>query len=159
MPVTPADAKGLLAGAIADGNPVVFLEHRWLHGIRGQVPAGRHVVPLSAGPESRAAARDVTIAATSYMVLEALLAADVLAEFGCSAEVIDVRVLRPLDDTDYPRQHIPHRGAGHGRHRLEDLAGSARNWSHAPSSSGSTGCAMRRAGWAAPIIRRRAAEG
>jgi pyruvate dehydrogenase E1 component beta subunit len=98
MPVTPADAKGLLAGAIADGNPVVFLEHRWLHGIRGHVPAGSHVIPLSAGPRIARSGRDVTIAATSYMVLEALLAAEVLEEFGCSAEVIDVRVLRPLDD-------------------------------------------------------------
>jgi acetoin:2,6-dichlorophenolindophenol oxidoreductase subunit beta len=99
MPVTPADAKGLLAGAIADGNPVVFLEHRWLHGIRGPVPEGHHSIPLAAGPRIARAGRDVTIAATSYMVLEALLAADVMEEFGVAAEVIDVRVLRPLDDT------------------------------------------------------------
>ncbi|MGH7955606.1 MAG: alpha-ketoacid dehydrogenase subunit beta [Opitutaceae bacterium] len=96
MPATPHDAKGLLIAAIEDDNPVVFIEHRWLHHITGEVPAGHYTVPI--GP-ARLARRgnDVTIAAFSYMVLEALEAAETLSSEGIDAEVIDVRSLRPLD--------------------------------------------------------------
>ncbi|MBI3884166.1 MAG: alpha-ketoacid dehydrogenase subunit beta [Opitutae bacterium] len=98
MPTTPHDAKGLLLAAIEDDNPVVFIEHRWLHHLKGEVPAGHYTVPI--GPARRArAGRDVTIVAFSYMVLEALEAAEKLAEDGIDAEVIDVRSLRPLDQS------------------------------------------------------------
>jgi pyruvate dehydrogenase E1 component beta subunit len=98
MPTTPHDAKGLLIAAIEDDNPVVFIEHRWLHHIKGEVPAGHYTVPIGPARLARAG-RDVTIVALSYMVLEALEAAEKLAEDGIEAEVIDVRSLRPLNQT------------------------------------------------------------
>jgi pyruvate dehydrogenase E1 component beta subunit len=96
MPTTPHDAKGLLIAAIEDDNPVVFLEHRWLHHVKGEVPAGHYTVPIGPAQVARIG-QDVTIVAFSYMVLEALEAAQKLAALGIEAEVIDVRSLRPLD--------------------------------------------------------------
>ncbi len=96
MPTTPHDAKGLLIAAIEDDNPVVYIEHRWLHHIKGEVPAGHYTVPIGPARLARSG-RDVTIVAFSYMVLEALEAAARLAEDGIEAEVIDARSLRPLD--------------------------------------------------------------
>jgi pyruvate dehydrogenase E1 component beta subunit len=98
MPTTPHDAKGLLIAAIEDDNPVVFIEHRWLHHIKGHVPAGHYTVPIGPARLARQGGA-VTIVAFSYMVLEALEAAQALAEDGIDAEVIDVRCLRPLDQT------------------------------------------------------------
>lgn len=97
MPTTPGDAKGLLISAIEDDDPVIFLEHRWLHDLRGPVPEGLYRVPLGKARVARQG-KDVTLVALSYMVLEALKAADYLAREGVSAEVIDVRSLRPLDE-------------------------------------------------------------
>lgn len=96
MPTTPHDAKGLLISAIEDNNPVIVLEHRWLHSIFGPVPDEMYRVPLGRAKTVRGGT-DVTIVALSYMVLEALRAADVLARDGISAEVIDVRTLTPFD--------------------------------------------------------------
>lgn len=96
MPSTPAEFKGLLLGSIADDNPVLFLEHRWLHYVTGEVPEGFTPIGLD-GPRLARPGRDVTILASSYMVLEALRAAEALAEAGCDAEVVDLRVLRPLN--------------------------------------------------------------
>lgn len=98
MPTTPHDAKGLLIAAIEDDNPVVFIEHRWLHHIKGEVPEGHYTVPIGPARLARQG-RDVTLVAFSYMVLEALEAADKLATEGIEAEVIDIRSLRPLDQT------------------------------------------------------------
>jgi pyruvate dehydrogenase E1 component beta subunit len=95
MPAFAADAKGLLIAAIEDDNPVIFIEHRWVHYATGHVPEGYYKCPLD-GPKVVRDGRDVTIVATSYGVLEAVRAADVLQQIGCSAEVIDLRVLRPL---------------------------------------------------------------
>ncbi|MCG3149449.1 MAG: Acetoin:2,6-dichlorophenolindophenol oxidoreductase subunit beta [Verrucomicrobiae bacterium] len=97
MPTTPYDAKGLLIASIEDNNPVVFIEHRWLYNINGQVPEGLYRVPIGEAKMVREGS-DLTIAAVSYMTLEALRAADMLAEAGVSVEVVDVRTLRPLDD-------------------------------------------------------------
>lgn len=96
MPATPADAKGLLLSAIRDPHPVVYIEHRWLHGISGEVPKGWYVVPIG---DARVAKRgtDVTIVAASYMTVEAMRAANALSRSGVSAEVVDLRSLRPLD--------------------------------------------------------------
>ena len=96
MPSTPQDAKGLLISAVEDDNPVVFLEHRWLHNVSGPVPEGLYRVPLG---ESRVLrrGRDVTIVAFSYAALEAHRAAEELARDGIEAEVIDPRSLRPFD--------------------------------------------------------------
>ena len=96
MPACPQDAKGLMLAAITDDNPVIYLEHRWLHGTRGPVPEGRYLTPIEQPRIARAGGK-VTIAATSYMVVEALKAAEILDIFGCQAEVLDLRVLRPLD--------------------------------------------------------------
>ena len=97
MPTTPHDAKGLLVAAIDDDNPVIFMEHRWLHGIVGDVPEDRYAVPIGKARIAREGA-DLTIVATSYMTLEALHAAERLEELGIKAEVIDLRTVRPLDE-------------------------------------------------------------
>lgn len=96
LPATPRDAKGLLIAAIEDDNPVIVFEHRWLYGVKDHVPEGRFVEPLGKARIVRPGT-DVTLAAVSYMVLEALRAAEMLAKEGISAEVVDVRSLRPLD--------------------------------------------------------------
>ncbi len=96
MPSTPADFKGMLLAAIEDDNPVIFIEHRWLHYVSGDVPAGWHTRPLD-GPSNIHRGDRATIVATSYMTLEALRAATALARRGCSTDVFDLRVLRPLN--------------------------------------------------------------
>tara|TARA_B100000809_G_C15114428_1_gene521848 strand:+ start:1124 stop:2182 length:1059 start_codon:yes stop_codon:yes gene_type:complete len=96
MPATPADAKGLLLSGIFDPNPVVYLEHRWLHNQKGYVPAGDYRVPLGEAAVLRSG-NDLTIVAMSYMTVEALRAADYLSERGVSVEVIDLRSIRPID--------------------------------------------------------------
>src|SRR5690606_33632606 len=73
MPVTPADAKGLLKAAVRDPNPVIFIEHKLLYNTRGPVPEGDYVVPIGKADVKRPGT-DVTIVATSRMVLEALKA-------------------------------------------------------------------------------------
>ena len=98
MPATPYDAKGLLISAIEDDNPVVFIEHRWLYGVHGPVPEGVYRVPLGR-PIIRRQGTDVTIAALSYMTLEAVRAADELTKEGVEAEVVDIRCLNPFDET------------------------------------------------------------
>jgi pyruvate/2-oxoglutarate/acetoin dehydrogenase E1 component len=98
MPSTPHDAKGMLIAAIEDDNPVVFLEHRWLHHTKGHVPTGHYTVPIGPARQVRPG-KDVTIVALSYMVLEAIDAAEKLARLGIEADVIDLRALRPLDQT------------------------------------------------------------
>jgi pyruvate dehydrogenase E1 component beta subunit len=96
-PYDAADAKGLLKAAIRDPNPVVFLEHELLYGIEFDVPEGdEHIVPIGKAAVKREGS-DVTITAHSRMVGFALKAAEELAELGISAEVVDLRTLRPLD--------------------------------------------------------------
>jgi len=97
MPATPHDAKGLLISAIEDDNPVVFIEHRWLYNVHGPVPEGVYRVPLGQAHVLRAG-RDVTIAATSLMTLEAVRAAEDLAQEGIEVEVVDLRTLNPFDE-------------------------------------------------------------
>jgi len=98
VPSTPADAKGLLKSAIRDDNPVIFIEHEYLYGQRGDVPDdGDHLVPFGKAAVRREG-DDVTIVGISRMALTASRAAEVLAdEHDVSAEVIDPRTLRPLD--------------------------------------------------------------
>jgi pyruvate/2-oxoglutarate/acetoin dehydrogenase E1 component len=95
-PSTPADAKGLLKAAIRDDNPVVFLEHKRLYSIKGDIPEGDHVVPLGRAHVMREG-RDVTVVAAAKSVHDALAAADALGGAGVSAEVIDLRTVRPVD--------------------------------------------------------------
>src|SRR6476619_2427647 len=97
VPSTAADAKGLLKAAIRDDNPVIFIEHEYLYGQRGEVPGGEHVVDFGQAVVRRAG-RDVTLVGISRMAVTALKAAETLsAEHGVEAEVIDPRTLRPLD--------------------------------------------------------------
>lgn len=97
MPSRPHDAKGLLVSSIEDDDPVIFIEHRWLHGVSGPVPDGLYREPLGKARVARSG-RDVTLVGISYMTLESLRAADLLAELGVEAEVVDVRTLAPLDE-------------------------------------------------------------
>ncbi|MDZ4394344.1 alpha-ketoacid dehydrogenase subunit beta [Cypionkella sp.] len=96
-PVTPADAKGLLKAAIRDPQPVIFLEHKLLYNLRGEVPEGDdHIVPIGKARIVQSG-KDISIFATSKMVIEAEASAKLLAKDGIDAEVIDLRTLRPLD--------------------------------------------------------------
>lgn len=96
MPATAYDAKGMLLAAIEDNNPVIFIEHRWVHHVADAVPEDYYRVPLGQARVLKEGA-DVTIAAFSYMVLESLIAAKALASQGIHAEVLDMRSIRPLD--------------------------------------------------------------
>jgi acetoin:2,6-dichlorophenolindophenol oxidoreductase subunit beta len=96
MPATPADAKGLIIAAVRDDNPVVFLEHKGLLGVRGDVPQGESPVPLGKAEVVRRGS-DVTVVAWSAMVTQALVAAEVLAGEGVDTEVLDLRSIVPWD--------------------------------------------------------------
>ena len=98
VPTTAADAKGLLKTAIRDENPVIFIEHEALYGVRGEVPEDEeHLVGFGHARTVREGT-DVTIVGISRMALTAERAANTLAEeHGVQAEVIDPRTLRPLD--------------------------------------------------------------
>jgi pyruvate dehydrogenase E1 component beta subunit len=96
MPATPADAKGLLAAAIRDNNPVVFIEGEMLYNTKGEVPEGELVTPLGVADVKRAGG-DVTIISHAKAVPIALKAAEQLAADGVDAEVVDLRTIRPLD--------------------------------------------------------------
>jgi len=95
-PSTPADAKGLLKSAIRDDNPVIFLEHKVLYFTRGEVPEGEYTIPFGVADVKREGT-DVTVVGIHTQVLEALQAAEELAEEGISVEVIDPRTVSPLD--------------------------------------------------------------
>ena len=97
MPASPYDAKGLMLSAINDKNPVVFIDDRWLYNLEEHVPIEPYTIPLGKGDVKREGS-DVTVVAISYMVKEALEAAEKLARVGISAEVIDPRTLTPLDE-------------------------------------------------------------
>ena len=96
VPSCPHDAKGLLKAAIRDDNPVIIFEDKMMYNDTGLVPEGEYTVPLGQA-EVRRTGSDVTIVATSSMVGVSLKAADILAERGLSAEVVDLRTLFPLD--------------------------------------------------------------
>ncbi|MBI2859922.1 MAG: alpha-ketoacid dehydrogenase subunit beta [Chloroflexi bacterium] len=97
MPSTPYDAKGLLVAAVRDDNPVVYVDDRWLYNVEGDVPEEIYSVPIGKGVMRRSGS-DLTIVAASYMVIEAMKAAEQLGREGVSAEVIDLRSLKPLDE-------------------------------------------------------------
>ena len=97
MPTTPYDAKGLLVSAIRDDNPVLYLEHRWLYYAEDEVPKKSYEVPIGKSNVVRTG-KDITIVATSWMVVEALRAAEILKKNGVNIEIIDPRSLTPLDD-------------------------------------------------------------
>src|SRR5208282_893671 len=96
MPATAYDAKGLLIGAVNDGNPVMYIDDRWLYAESGNVPEEMYSVPIGSAAVRRRG-RDVTIVATSIMVKESLAAAEVLSREGIDCEVIDLRSIKPWD--------------------------------------------------------------
>ena len=95
-PATPADAKGLLLASIENDNPIIFMEHKALYRIKGDVPEGYYTTPLRKAAVARQG-KDVTVVATMKMVHEALAAANDLAGEGIDVEVIDLRTIRPYD--------------------------------------------------------------
>ncbi|HYM46713.1 MAG TPA: alpha-ketoacid dehydrogenase subunit beta [Solirubrobacteraceae bacterium] len=98
VPATPADAKGLLKAAIRDDNPVIFIEHESLYGVRGEVPDGEDALVHFGRARICREGSDVTIVGVSRMAHTAERAAATLAdEHAVQAEVIDPRTLRPLD--------------------------------------------------------------
>jgi pyruvate dehydrogenase E1 component beta subunit len=96
MPATPSDAKGMLKAAVQSSAPTVILEHRWLYDITGEVEEGSNPIPLGKAIV-RTEGNDVTIVAASYMVIEAMRAAEILTGVGISVEVVDLRTISPLD--------------------------------------------------------------
>jgi pyruvate dehydrogenase E1 component beta subunit len=98
IPSTPADGKGLLKAAIRDDNPIVFIESEVMYALKGEVPSGEHVVPLGVADVKRSG-RDVSLITWGRMVHTTLKAAEQLAGEGIEAEVVDLRTLRPLDET------------------------------------------------------------
>lgn len=99
MPATAYDAKGLLLAALAGDTPTVFIEHRWSYGLEGEVPEGHYTVAIGKGAITRSG-RDVTLVGVGHMAGEANKAAEMLANLhGIEAEVIDLRTVRPWDQT------------------------------------------------------------
>ena len=96
MPSSPSDGKGLLLSSIFDPNPVVFLEHRWLHNSEGEIPEGDFRVPLSKA-NIIIDGKDITLVTTSYMTVEAIHAVDFLKRFNINCELIDLRTVKPID--------------------------------------------------------------
>ncbi len=96
-PATPADAKGLLKSAIRDNNPVIVLEGEMLYNVKGEVPDGEHIVPIGRADIKREG-NDVTLVCHSKTLSVALKAAEQLAQDNVSAEVLDLRSLRPIDE-------------------------------------------------------------
>jgi len=94
--IDPADAKGLLKSAIRDDDPVCIMESELLYGHTGEVPDGDYLVPIGLAAVRRAGT-DVTLVSYNKMILPTLEAAEILAGEGISAEVIDLRTIRPLD--------------------------------------------------------------
>jgi acetoin:2,6-dichlorophenolindophenol oxidoreductase subunit beta len=98
MPATPEDAKGMLIAAVYDGNPVMYIDDRWLYNVSGPVPEEKYQTPLGVAAVRRAGT-DVTIVASSYMTGQAVAAAETLSQRGIDAEVIDLRTVKPWDKT------------------------------------------------------------
>ena len=94
--IDPADAKGLLKSAIRDNDPVCVMESEIMYGYQGEVPEEEYLTPIGKARVRRAGS-DITIVSFNKMILEAEKAADELAKEGLSAEVIDLRTIRPLD--------------------------------------------------------------
>lgn len=98
MPATPYDAKGLMVSALKDNNPVIFIDDRWLYALEGDVPKQPYSVPIGKGIVRRKG-KDVTLVAVSCMVHESMKAAQLLEKRGIEAEVMDLRSIKPLDET------------------------------------------------------------
>lgn len=96
VPSTPYDAKGLIISAIQDEGPVVYLEHKTLINVKGEVPEEHYSIPLGVA-EVKREGKDLTIVATGYEVTDAMKAAAMVEADGISVEIIDPRTLMPYD--------------------------------------------------------------
>jgi pyruvate dehydrogenase E1 component beta subunit len=96
VPATPYDAKGLMIEAIRDNDPVIFLEHKALYGMKGEVPQDSYTIPFGQANVVKEG-KDVTIVALGRMVHTAGQAAASLAKSGVQAEIIDPRTISPID--------------------------------------------------------------
>lgn len=96
MPASPYDAKGMLLSSIAGNCPTIIIEHRWLYDQKEGVPEDIYFVPFGKGIIRREGS-DITIVASSYMVYESMRAAEELLREGISAEVVDLRSIKPMD--------------------------------------------------------------
>jgi pyruvate/2-oxoglutarate/acetoin dehydrogenase E1 component len=96
MASTPYDVKGLLKASIRDDNPVIFVENKTLHAMKGSIPEEDYVIPIGKADVKREGS-DVTIVTASRLVKESLKAADVLAQEGISVEVVDLMTIQPWD--------------------------------------------------------------
>ena len=96
LPTTPSDAKGLLIDSILDDDPVLFLEHRWLHNQKGDVPDGLFQKPIGFS-EVLSEGSDITIVSLSYMTIEVIRALPILEKAGISVEHIDLKCANPID--------------------------------------------------------------
>jgi pyruvate dehydrogenase E1 component beta subunit len=96
VPSNPADAKGLLKSAIRDNDPVIFMESEQMYGDKGEVPEGEYIIPIGVADIKRVGT-DVTIVGYGKIMKEIYKAADQLASESISAEVIDLRSIRPID--------------------------------------------------------------
>lgn len=97
MPATPYDAKGLLIASVEDGNPIIFVEHRWVYDYVGYVPEEMYTIPLGKGA-LRKEGKDVTVVAISQMLYETIKASKILEDEGIDIEIIDPRTIKPLDE-------------------------------------------------------------
>jgi len=96
VPSNPYDAKGLLKSAIRDNDPVIFMESEQMYGDKGEIPEGEYIIPIGVADIKRAGT-DVTIVTFGKITKVALKAAEELQKDGISAEVIDLRTVRPID--------------------------------------------------------------
>ena len=96
MPTTATDAKGLLISSIFDNNPVVFIEHRWLHNLKGEVDEKDYRIPIGKAQILKTGF-DISIVSFSYMTIEALHAIEILEKQGISCDLIDLRSVKPID--------------------------------------------------------------
>ena len=96
VPSTPYDAKGLLKSAIRDNDPVIFMESEQMYGDKGEIPEGEYIIPIGVADIKRAGT-DVTLVTFGKITKVALKAAEELQKEGISAEVVDLRTVRPID--------------------------------------------------------------
>ena len=96
MPTTAYDVKGMLIKAMEIDDPIIFLEHRWLYQIKGDVPENGYSENIDSAKICKRG-KDVTLVGISYMTVECIKAARYLKKHNVSAEVIDLRSIRPLD--------------------------------------------------------------
>ena len=96
MPVFPSDTKGMLLSAIQDNNPVMIIEHRWCHYVKGDVEEGFYLENIDK-PKKISSGNDVTVVSSSFSTLEAMRASEAFKKIGVEIDLFDLRVLNPLD--------------------------------------------------------------